>query len=277
MRITERILEAIKRSTKICSAKWRRRTDKYVWRCVACNADTATHQGERFCNACDAFVPTYKAKEASKGDIVQMQFIPKIAANRDAMKGKNFTGKGGNIFNADTFEQGQAILQNKGLIQCWKMGEQVPTDDANELRRMIATGEMQGVPRCFSLRDAFEISFDGNIYTDNRVQSRRDGAGEIPSRLRLKENKMLYHIHYHKGNSDFSNFYYPAETLAEAAKLIQFVNCICPDDTLKVHYWATPTSEPEIVDPSLILEFAFKLRQLNKSDLTFIIYVVYYK
>jgi len=162
---SERASARIFTTSKICSAKWRRRSDKFVHRCIECDADTASHRGERFCNNCDAFVQTYKAKEASKGDIIQMQFIPKIAANRDSeMKSKNFTGVGGNIFNADTFEQGQETLRNKGLIQCWKMGEQVPTDNADDLRGLIASGDLQGVPRCLPVGDLVEISFDGETH-----------------------------------------------------------------------------------------------------------------
>lgn len=162
---SDRVMARLVTTSKICSAKWRRRTDKSVNRCVNCETETASHKGEQFCKACNCNVTTYKSKEARKGDIIQMQFIPKIAANRlHAMKSKNFTGVGRNIFNAPTFAEGQEILRKTGNIQVWKMGEQVPTDNADDLRAMIATGDLQGVPRCLPVGDLVEITFDGETH-----------------------------------------------------------------------------------------------------------------
>lgn len=68
---------------------------------------------------------------------------------------------------------------------------------------------------------------------------------------------MKYHIYFHRGKSKFSNFYYEADNVVEAGKVISFVNCICPNDTLRVLFWATSTSVVEVLDPNTVLEEAF--------------------
>ena len=133
----------------IQSVTWRRRRDKYVHRCVNCEAETAIHKGERFCNTCNAFVPTYKSKEAEAGDIVRMQFIPRINPNGT----KNWTPAGGYMFNAPTREAAEEIKRRKGLFQCLKFSEQVPSDDANELAALVASGDLPSLPRCFGVND----------------------------------------------------------------------------------------------------------------------------
>ncbi len=155
---------------RILSATWPRRVDKFVNRCNACNAETASHKGVKVCNRCNDNVNTHRSLEAEAGDLIRMQFIPKIATPDSApMKSKNFTGVGGNIFNAPTFEAGQEKLRQKGLIQCWKMGEQVPTDDAGDLRRLVSAGSLPAVPRTLPIPDLETITFDGTTYdiTDN--------------------------------------------------------------------------------------------------------------
>jgi len=145
----------------IQSITWRRRSDKIVKRCVQCEAETATHRGQRFCNACDEFVATYDAKEAEAGDVVRMQFIPKI--NPEGTK--NWTPAGGFIFNAPTREAAEAIKRRKGLIQCLKMGEQMPTNDADEIRAMIDAGDLKALPRCFGAYDVETWTAEGETYT----------------------------------------------------------------------------------------------------------------
>ncbi len=155
---------------RILGASWKRRVAKFVHRCNVCNAETASHNGVRVCNACNDNVNTHRTKDAEAGDLIRMQFIPKINdGTRPPMKSVNFTGVGGHIFNAATHEAGQATLRRKGLVQCWKMGEQVPTDNAGELRRMVSAGSLPAVPRTLPIPDLETITFDGTTYdiTDN--------------------------------------------------------------------------------------------------------------
>jgi len=146
----------------IQSVTWHRRVKKIVHRCVNCEAETATHEGERFCNACNAFVATYQSTEAEQGDIVRMQFIPRINPNGT----KNWTPAGGYMFNAPTREAAEAIKREKGLFQCLKMSEQVPADaNANELARLVASGDLPSVPRCFGVDDVKTWAAEGQVYT----------------------------------------------------------------------------------------------------------------
>lgn len=131
------------------SVTWRRRRCKFVHCCIHCDNETASHRGERFCNHCGFFVPTYEAKRANAGDIVRMQFIPKIPPDGTV----NWTPSGGFMFGARTRARAEAIKKRAGLFPVLKMGEQVPTEDGNVLRQMIATGDLRAVPRCFGVAD----------------------------------------------------------------------------------------------------------------------------
>ena len=145
----------------IQSVTWRRRRDKIVKRCVNCEAETAIHRGERFCNDCNEFVGTFDSTEAKAGDVVRMQFIPRINANGT----KNWTPAGGFIFNAKSRAEAEQIKRDKGLVQCLKMGEQVPTDDANELARLVHAGDLRALPRCFGVNDVETWTAEGVTYT----------------------------------------------------------------------------------------------------------------
>lgn len=145
----------------IQSATWRRRVDKYVNRCVNCDSETASHAGERFCNQCDEVVTTYKSKEAEAGDIVRMQFIPRINPNGT----KNWTPAGGFLFNARSQEEAERIKREKGLFQCLKFSEQVPTDDANELAGLVHSGDLPAMPRVFGVMDIETWTAEGETYT----------------------------------------------------------------------------------------------------------------
>jgi hypothetical protein len=146
----------------IQSVTWRRRRDKIVKRCVNCEAETATHRGDRFCNGCNEFVGTYDSTEAAAGDVVRMQFIPRI--NPDGTK--NWTPAGGFIFNAKSRAEAEAIKRRKGLFQCLKMGEQMPDDaEANEVAALVHSGDLRALPRCFGVNDVETWTAEGQTYT----------------------------------------------------------------------------------------------------------------
>lgn len=146
----------------IQSIGWRRRVDKVVQRCVDCDAETASHEGDRFCNSCDGFVATYPSKEAEAGDIVRMQFIPRINSNGT----KNWTPSGGFIFGVKTLAEAERIKRERGLVQCLKMGEQVPDEtEVNAAVRMIQSNDLKAVPRCFGVMDVIEWTAEGETYT----------------------------------------------------------------------------------------------------------------
>ncbi len=144
----------------IQSVTWRRRTDKFVNRCVTCEAETASHRGERFCNDCDAFVATYRSKEASAGDVVRMQFIPRINPNGT----KNWTPAGGYMFNAPSQAAADVIKRRKGLFQCLKFSEQVPSENRDELAALVASGDLPSVPRCFGVNDIETWTAEGQTH-----------------------------------------------------------------------------------------------------------------
>ena len=148
----------------IQSVTWRRRRDKFVKRCVNCETETARHKGDDFCNKCNAFVPTFKSKDAAAGDIVRMQFIPRI--NPEGTK--NWTPAGGFCFNAPTREAAEAIKLEKGLFQCLKFSEQVPTEDANELARLVHSGDLPSVPRMFGVADVETWTAEGETHEIDR-------------------------------------------------------------------------------------------------------------
>ncbi len=102
------------------SATWKRRVDKKV-------------RGETIAKA---------------GDIVTMQFIPKINPNGT----KNWTPvPGGQCFGVATREQADAIKLRKGLVGVLKMSE----TDTNDLR---------GVPRTIPVFDLETLTFEGQTH-----------------------------------------------------------------------------------------------------------------
>jgi len=129
------------------SATWRRRGDKVVNRCVNCESETATHEGERFCNHCNCFVPTYKSTEAAEGDLVTMQFIPRINPNGT----KNWTPAGGECFGVATRAEADAIKRKHGLVGVLKMSE-------------TATGDMRALPRVIPVDDVVTWKAEGVEY-----------------------------------------------------------------------------------------------------------------
>jgi hypothetical protein len=145
----------------IQSATWRRRVDKHVKRCVNCESETASHAGDRFCNNCNETVATYDSCEAKAGDVVRMQFIPRINANGT----KNWTPAGGFIFNARSQEEADEIKRRRGLFQCLKFTEQVPSEDANDLAALVNAGDLRAVPRCFGVMDVETWTAEGETYT----------------------------------------------------------------------------------------------------------------
>lgn len=147
----------------IQSATWRRRVDKWVKRCVDCDAETASHAGDRFCNNCNEVVATYDSKEAEAGDIVRMQFIPRINPRGT----KNWTPAGGYLFNAKSQAEADEIKRRRGLFQCLKFSEQmeVPTNDANELAELVHSGDLPALPRCFGVMDIETWTAEGETYT----------------------------------------------------------------------------------------------------------------
>jgi len=105
---------------KVVSATWRRRVDKKVRGVVVAEA----------------------------GDIVTMQFIPKIPANGT----KNWTPvPGGQCFGVATREQADAIKRRKGLVGVLKMSE---TD----------TNDTRALPRTIPIFDVEEMTVEGVTY-----------------------------------------------------------------------------------------------------------------
>jgi len=89
-----------------------------------------------------------------------MQFIPKIPPDGTV----NWTPAGGFMFGAKTRADAERIRKRAGLFPVLKMGEQVPTTDSDELRRMIATGDLRAVPRCFGVEDVETWKAEGIEY-----------------------------------------------------------------------------------------------------------------
>lgn len=154
------LVAALHTAKRIQSVTWQRRVDKAVFRCITCDAETALHRGQRFCNDCNDFVATYKSMEATEGDVVRMQFIPQINPKGT----KNWTPAGGFLFNAPSKAEADRIKEKHGLFQCLKMSEQVPTDDANELARLVSAGDLPALPRVFGISDVTTYSAEGEMY-----------------------------------------------------------------------------------------------------------------
>lgn len=144
----------------IQSATWSRRTNKITKYCIICNSQTASHKGQQFCNHCQTNTQTYKQQDAEQGDMVTMQFIPKIPH-----KTKNFTPTGGFLFNARSKDEAEQIKRNRGLIQALKMGETLPEfTPTGEIHRRIQTGDLQAVPRLIPVFDVIQWKSDGIEY-----------------------------------------------------------------------------------------------------------------
>lgn len=104
---------------KVLAASWRRRVDKKVRGVVV----------------------------ASSGDLVTMQFIPKIPANGT----KNWEPKGGHCFGVATAAQANAIKRRKGLVGVLKMSE-------------TGTNDTRAVPRTIPVFDLETITVEGETY-----------------------------------------------------------------------------------------------------------------
>jgi hypothetical protein len=146
---------------RIQSATWRRRTDKITRHCINCDRKTASHRGKDFCNHCNEFVSVITRKEAKKGDLVRMNFISPLPRRT-----KNFTPKGGHLFNAPSKAVANRIRDNAGLIQVLKMGETIPEETPrHEIERWIKTNDVPALPRCIPIPDVIEWKADGVCYT----------------------------------------------------------------------------------------------------------------
>lgn len=149
-------------SKHIQSATWRRRTNKITRHCINCDRKTASHRGKDFCNHCNQFVSVITRKEADKGDLIRMNFIPKIPPEGT----KNFTPKGGFLFNAPSQTVADRIKHNDGLILVLKMGETIPQETPrHEIERWIKTNDVPALPRCIPIPDVIEWKADGVCYT----------------------------------------------------------------------------------------------------------------
>lgn len=154
------MLQGIQASNRIQSATWHRRVNKIVKRCTACDTETASHGGERFCNTCTEFVATYDSHEADEGDLITMNFIPRIPERT-----KNFTPAGGFLFNAPDRETAEQMKREHGLIQALKMDESIPlTTETGEIIRRIATGDLKAVPRLIPIPDVVSWKANGVEY-----------------------------------------------------------------------------------------------------------------
>ncbi len=129
------------------SATWKRRTDKKVNRCPNCETQVARHAGKWVCPEHGVVTPC-KSIEAHKGDIVTMQFIPKINPNGT----KNWTPNGGQCFGVATREQADAIKRSRGLVGVLKMSEKGSPD-------------LRGIPRTIPVFDLQTLTFEGQTHT----------------------------------------------------------------------------------------------------------------
>lgn len=142
------LLAGIMTAKGVQSATWPRRVNKNVKKCTNCDSETATHEGDEFCNNCNAFVTTYESREANEGDIVTMQFLPKI--NPNGMK--NWTPKEGGIcFNAPTQAIADAIKRRNGLLGVTKMSE-------------TTTSDLRAKPRMLPVNDVTTWKAEGIVY-----------------------------------------------------------------------------------------------------------------
>ena len=84
---------------------------------------------------------------ANVGDVVTMQFIPKI----NPQGTKNWEPKGGQCFGVATREQADAIKRRKGLVGVLKMSE-------------TGTNDTRGVPRTIPVFDVDTWTAEGVTY-----------------------------------------------------------------------------------------------------------------
>lgn len=132
--------------TTVQSATWKRRTDKKVNRCPNCDTQVARHAGAWICSKHGEVTP-YQSLEARKGDIVTMQFIPKINPKGT----KNWTPNGGQCFGVATREQADAIKRRRGLVGVLKMSEK-------------KTSDLRGEPRTIPVFDLETLTFEGQTH-----------------------------------------------------------------------------------------------------------------
>lgn len=133
--------------TTVQSATWKRRVDKRVNRCPNCEAQVARHAGDWLCKKHGVVTP-YKSLEARKGDIVTMQFIPKINPGGT----KNWTPNGGQCFGVATQAEANAIKQRRGLVGVMKMSE-------------TGTGDLRAEPRTIPVFDLETLTFEGRTHS----------------------------------------------------------------------------------------------------------------
>lgn len=132
--------------TTIMSATWKRRTDKTVNRCPNCEKQVARHAGQWVCSE-HGIVTPYKSVEARKGDIVTMQFIPKINPHGT----RNWTPNNGQCFGVATREQANEIKRHCGLVGVLKMSEK-------------STNDLRGEPRTLPVFDLDTLKVEGVIH-----------------------------------------------------------------------------------------------------------------
>lgn len=128
------------------SATWKRRGDKHTNCCPNCDKQVARHAGEWVCGE-HGNVSPYKRLDARKGDVVTMQFIPRINPNGT----KNWTPNGGQCFGVATREQADAIKLRKGLVGVMKMSE-------------TGTGDLRAEPRTIPAFDLETLTFEGETF-----------------------------------------------------------------------------------------------------------------
>lgn len=164
---TNRLVELVREAKGIVSLMWQRRCDSYKICCVDCECEVASHEGKKICNVCGGEVLTRRIKKASKGDWVCMQLVAKLPGS-STMKSKNFTGVGGKIFNR---EDGEEIVRKKNLLKCWKFGEQIPVEDADELRRLVSCGDLQATARTVPMNDVKWAKIAGVEYEVAEIEA----------------------------------------------------------------------------------------------------------
>ena len=141
------LIAGITAINKVQSATWRRRRDKKINRCPNCEAQVARHDGAWICNEHGVVTP-YQTFEARKGDIVTMQFIPKINPRGT----KNWTPTpGGQCFGVATREEADAIKRAKGLVGVMKMSE-------------TSTNDLRAEPRTIPVFDIETWTVEGQTY-----------------------------------------------------------------------------------------------------------------
>ena len=118
-----------------------------VNRCPNCEAQVARHAGQWVCKEHGVVTP-YQSLEARKGDLVTMQFIPRINRNGS----KNWTPVvGGQCFGCATREAADAIKRRRGLVGVLKMSETGTTD-------------LRAEPRTIPVFDIETLTFEGRTH-----------------------------------------------------------------------------------------------------------------